>query len=205
MPDGVIRLPTIAEPPTPPSGRVYVWLDTGTGTLKQKNDAGTVEDFEGPQGATGATGATGPAGPAGPSSILAHFRREGEFVNTSTTMARYVAANYNFAAAGWYAIGVDFRWAYDATNSDFESQVVVGSLFTQLLNVQEPQDSGGGGGGTGTNQRHNLSHMFSFEVTTPGNQLIDVQLATSAASVEASMLNCYVYIYTLPAPLTALT
>jgi len=55
MADGVVRFPEVAEPGTPPTDRVYVWLDSTSGTLKQKNDAGVVSDFTGPAGATGGT------------------------------------------------------------------------------------------------------------------------------------------------------
>lgn len=48
--DGVARFPKRAEPPTPPSGKVYVWLDSTSCTLKQKDDTGTVDDFNGPAG-----------------------------------------------------------------------------------------------------------------------------------------------------------
>jgi len=45
MPDGIMRIPEIAEPATPPSGKVYIYIDTADKHTKQKDDAGLVTDL----------------------------------------------------------------------------------------------------------------------------------------------------------------
>ncbi len=61
----LIRLTTNAEPSTPPAGKIYVWVDSTTGNLTQKNDAGVVSDFIGPAGADGTNGTNGTDGTDG--------------------------------------------------------------------------------------------------------------------------------------------
>lgn len=53
----LIRLRSRAEPPTPPAGTSYLYLDSADDVWKVKDDAGVV---------TPLPGATGPAGPTGP-------------------------------------------------------------------------------------------------------------------------------------------
>lgn len=50
---GYLGLAPGTVPPTPPTGYVYVWLDTGSGTLKQINSSAVITDFIGPQGNDG--------------------------------------------------------------------------------------------------------------------------------------------------------
>lgn len=45
MPDGILRYPTIAEPATPPAGKVFTYVDIADDHLKQKDDTGTVLDL----------------------------------------------------------------------------------------------------------------------------------------------------------------
>ena len=55
----VIRMVKTAEPPVPPTSRVYIYVDQVDGHLKQKNDDGTVYDLTVGGGGGGATTFTG--------------------------------------------------------------------------------------------------------------------------------------------------
>jgi len=180
MPDGVIKWTEVFEPPTPPIGRVYTWLDSISGTMKQKDGAGVVNDFEGAQGAQGDQGIpgdAGPAGPAGPAFVIDYEFSETLKENDTTVFVSYIQKNVTIPAAGDYEIMCSWQWSGNSNQEDCEVNLVVDGT-TYAMQIEEPKDSAGAGP-SGTNQRiaraQNIIHNFA----SSGSKSIDMQLRSS--------------------------
>lgn len=119
--------------------------------------------------------AKGSVGPAGP------------LINTTTTFQTSHSWTTPALEAGDYILTVSYQWDRDATNTDFESRVLVGGTVQGELHKQEVKDSAGGGA-SGTDQRHLASRMVYLSAIS-GAQLIELEHRSQVDGAEATVWN----------------
>lgn len=120
-----------ASIPTPPSGKVAVFVNSADGALSQKDDAGSVAALVGATGATGATGAAGATGATGSTGAAG--------TNGSTW--------FSGSGAPGGGTGVDGDYYYRTSNGDIYLKSA--GSWSVIGNITGPTGATGSTGATG--------------------------------------------------------
>lgn len=121
----------------------------------------------------------------------------GVTVTTATALADVINASVT-VDGGIYRVEISYLWNYDATTSDFESQLLIDGAplvngdADAFLHKEESKDSANGGAqvpGTASGQRKCFHKAFENVALTPGAHTIQFQTAAETAGVEASVWN----------------
>lgn len=127
----------------------------------------------------------------------------GVSITTSATFQNKLSFTTASLPAGTYRIGWAYGWNHDATDTNFESRLVldgdtdVDDLL--MFHVQEPSDSGGTGAGRysacGTDQNNRNSGFRYITFGSPGTHTIDLDYRTSSAGDESSIFDAIVELW----------
>lgn len=122
------------------------------------------------------------------------LQQNNEQVNTTTVPQTRLNQNYIFKHVAKYKIVMDYTWAYDNTQDNFNGELIVDGNIVRR-HEEEPQDSGGSDGGAGTDHRMYNSLVYEFDNTTPNNSVnIQFQWFSSQGGVEATIRDSNLWI-----------
>ena len=116
---------------------------------------------------------------------------------SSSTYTEKINGTTPVVPSGKYRIMISYSWSHNDTGSDFIANIQVNSTDIGQLgdfHRQEPQDSSGTFGSTGTNQKHQMTRVYYYDLASDGTINVVLKFLSSLSGEESSMWDAIVEI-----------